>query len=61
MRILYRNRLLVLIKSCCYIERYSPLDLFESASGVIRMGVVPEYVVPLSSVFSFVSCRWFVV
>ena len=21
---------------CCYIERYSPLDLFESASGVIR-------------------------
>ena len=28
-RIVYRSRLLDWIKSCCYIERYSPLDLFE--------------------------------
>ena len=25
------------IKSCCFIERYSPLDLFEQTSGVIRI------------------------
>ena len=36
MRIVHRSRLLVWIKSC-YIERYSPLDLFEPASGVIRI------------------------
>ena len=34
-RIVYRNRLLIWIKLCCYVERYSPLDLFEPASGVI--------------------------
>ena len=28
-RIVYHNRLSVWIKSCFYIERYSPLDLFE--------------------------------
>ena len=31
MRIVHRSRLLDCIKSCCYIERYSPLDLFEPA------------------------------
>ena len=36
-RIVHRGRLLVWIKSCCYIERYSPLDLFEPARGVIRI------------------------
>ena len=36
-RIVYHSRLLVWIKSCCYIERYSPLDLFEPASGVTRV------------------------
>ena len=30
-RIVHRIRLLDSIKSCCYIERYSPLDLFEPA------------------------------
>ena len=30
-RIVHRSRLLDWIKSCCYIERYSPLDLFEPA------------------------------
>ena len=37
MRIVHRSRLLVWIKSCCYVERYSPLDLFEPARGVIRI------------------------
>ena len=37
MRVVHRSRLLDWIKSCCYIERYSPLDLFEPASGVIRI------------------------
>ena len=36
-RIVHRSGLLDWIKSCCYIERYSPLDLFEPASGVIRI------------------------
>ena len=36
-RIAYRNRLLVWIKSCCYVVRYCPLDLFEPASGVVRI------------------------
>ena len=36
-RIVLRSRLLDWIKSCCYIERYSPLDLFEPGSGVIRI------------------------
>ena len=36
-RIVHRSRLLDWIKSCCYIERYSPLDLFEPASGIIRI------------------------
>ena len=36
-RIVHRTRLLVWIKSCCYIERYSPLDLFEPASRDIRI------------------------
>ena len=36
-RIAYRNRLLVWIKSCCYVGRYCPLDLFEPASGVVRI------------------------
>ena len=40
-RIVHRSRLLDWIKSCCYIERYSPLDLFEPASGVIR---IPEHI-----------------
>ena len=31
-RIVYRYRFLVWIKSCCYIERYNPLHLFEPAS-----------------------------
>ena len=30
-RIVHCSRLLDWIKSCCYIERYSPLDLFEPA------------------------------
>ena len=42
MRIVHRSRLLVWIKSCCYIKRYSPLDLFEPASGVIR---IPQHLV----------------
>ena len=41
-RIVHRSRLLDCIKSCCYIERYSPLDLFEPASGVIR---IPQHLV----------------
>ena len=36
-RIVYRNKLMVWIKSGCYIERYSPPHLFEPASGVIRI------------------------
>ena len=36
-RIARRSGLLDWIKSCCYIERYSPFDLFEPASGVIRI------------------------
>ena len=30
-RIVHRSRLLDCIKSCCYTERYSSLDLFEPA------------------------------
>ena len=30
-RIVHRSRLLNCIKSCCYIVRYRPLDLFELA------------------------------
>ena len=37
MRIVYHNRLVAWIKSCCYIERYSLPDLFEPAGGVIRI------------------------
>ena len=35
--IVHRNRLCDWIKSRCYIERYSPLDLFEPACGVRRI------------------------
>ena len=45
-RIVYRSRLLDWIKSRCYIERYSPLDLFEPESGIIR---IPQQ--PLSDFF----------
>ena len=36
-RIVHPSRLLDWIKSCCYIERYSALDLFEPVSGVLRI------------------------
>ena len=35
--IVHRSRLLDWNKSCCFIERYSPFNLFEPASGVIRI------------------------
>ena len=37
MRNVHHSRLFDWIKSCCCIERYSPLDLSEPASGVTRI------------------------
>lgn len=44
----YGNRLLVWITSCCHIKRYSPLHLFELASGVkeFRNNRVVNFLLP---------------
>ena len=60
-RIVLRSRLLVWMKSC-YIERYSPLDLFEPASGVIRIPKLSRYILKgiiISQVRFFVATNVF--
>ena len=62
-RVVHRSRLLDCIKSCCYIGRYSPLDLFEPAERVKRipqqiylsiLSIVGDFVIAIIS-FNFIS------
>ena len=54
-RIVYHNRLSVWIKSCFYIERYSPLDLFEQFSNTDPPPFIIIYAIKLAFRCSQVS------